>query len=76
VKLSVRQSEEEVAAVDKYAHAASLTSPSAALQHGGRSLGDPELEDAYVAAWDEWEAAGDALAWEATAADGLVGAAR
>jgi Arc/MetJ-type ribon-helix-helix transcriptional regulator len=76
MKLSVSLSEEDVAAVDKYARAAGLTSRSAAIQHAIRLLGDPELEDAYAAAWDEWEASGDALAWEATAADGLVDAAR
>jgi hypothetical protein len=39
-------------------------------------LGDPELDDAYAEAWDEWEASGDAAAWESTVDDGLVDAAR
>ena len=76
MKLSVSLSENEVAALDKYAHAAGLTSRSAAIQQAIRLLGDPELEDSYAAAWDEWEASGDAAAWESTSADGFVDAAR
>lgn len=76
VKLSVSLSESEVAALDKFAQAAGLKSRSAAIQQAIKLLGDPELEDAYAAAWQEWEASGDAQAWEATAADGLVDASR
>jgi Arc/MetJ-type ribon-helix-helix transcriptional regulator len=76
VKLSVSLSEAEVAALDKYARAAGLASRSAAIQQAIRLLGDPELEESYAAAWDAWEASGDAAAWEATAADGLIDAAR
>ncbi|MGV8976607.1 MAG: ribbon-helix-helix domain-containing protein [Cellulomonas sp.] len=76
MKLSVSLSEDEVAALDKYAHAAGLSSRSAAIQQAIRLLGNPELEDAYAAAWDEWESSGDAAAWESTAADGLADAAR
>jgi hypothetical protein len=76
MKLSVSLSEDEVAALDNYARAAGLGSRSAAVQHAIRLLGDPELEDSYAAAWDAWEASGDAAAWESTAADGLVDAAR
>ena len=72
--MSVSLSVEDVAAVDKYARTAGLASRSAAIQHAIRLLGDPELEDAYAAAWDEWEASGDAAAWDATAADGLLDA--
>jgi len=76
MKLSVSLSESEVAALDKYARAAGLRSRSAAIQQAIRLLGDPELEDSYAAAWDEWEASGDAAAWDSTAADGLADAAR
>ena len=76
MKLSVSLSEDEVAALDKYAQAAGLASRSAAIQQAIRLLGDPELEDSYAAAWDEWEGPGDAAAWESTAADGLADAAR
>jgi len=76
MKLSISLSEDEVAALDKYAHAVGLSSRSAAIQQAIRLLGDPELEGAYTEAWDEWEASGDAAAWDSTAADGLADAAR
>ncbi len=76
MKLSISLSDEEVAALDKYAQAAGLPSRSAAIQQAIRLLGDPELEDAYAEAWDEWQTSGDAEAWESTAGDGLVDAAR
>lgn len=71
VKLSVSLSPSEVETIDNYARAAGLTSRSAAIQQAIRLLGDPELEDAYAAAWQEWEASGDAQAWATTVADGL-----
>jgi Arc/MetJ-type ribon-helix-helix transcriptional regulator len=76
MKLSVSLSEDEVATLDRYASAAGLGSRSAAIQQAIRLLGDPELEDSYAAAWEEWEASGDAAAWDSTTADGLVDAAR
>ena len=76
MKLSISLSEDDVAALDKYAHAAGLRSRSAAIQQAIKLLGDPELEAAYATAWDEWEASGDAADWDSTAADGLLDAAR
>ncbi len=76
MKLSVSLSEEDVAALDRYARATGLSSRSAAIQHAIRLLGDPELEQDYAAAWEEWESSGEGAAWEATAGDGLVDAAR
>ena len=76
VKLSVSLSESEVAALDKYARAAGLKSRSAAIQQAIRLIGDAELQSAYEEAWREWETAGDADAWESTAADGLADAPR
>ena len=76
MKRSISLSDEEVEALDKYARAAGLPSRSAAIQQAIRLLGDPELEDAYAEAWNEWQSSGDAEAWESTAADGLVDAAR
>jgi Arc/MetJ-type ribon-helix-helix transcriptional regulator len=71
VKLSVSLSPSEVETLDKYARTAGLKSRSAAIQQAIRLLGDPELEDAYAAAWQEWEDSGDARAWAATITDGL-----
>ncbi len=76
VKLSVSLSEDDVAALDRYAKAAGLKSRSAAIQEAIRRLGDADLEDAYAAAWQEWEDSGDAEAWESASADGLADAPR
>ncbi len=71
VKLSVSLSPSEVALLDKYAQSAGLKSRSAAIQQAIKLLGDPDLEDAYTAAWQEWEDAGEAEAWAVTVADGV-----
>lgn len=76
MKLRVSLSEGELAALDKYARAEGLKSRSAAIRQAIRLLGDPELEAAYAAAWQEWEDSGDAEAWESTVADGLADAPR
>ncbi|GAA6525876.1 ribbon-helix-helix domain-containing protein [Intrasporangium sp. DVR] len=76
MKLSISLPEEDVAVLDRYARAAGIPSRSAAIQRAIRLLGQPDLDDAYAAAWDEWEASGDAAAWEETTADGLADAAR
>jgi hypothetical protein len=64
------------ALLDRFAQAVGITSRSAAIQRAIRLLPSPELDDAYAAAWDEWEASGDAAAWEETTADGLADASR
>ena len=71
MKLSVSLSASEVETLDKYARAAGLKSRSAAIQQAIKLLGDPELEDAYAAAWQEWEDSGESEAWAGTVADGL-----
>ncbi len=74
--MSISLSDEDLAALDRYVHAAGVPSRSAAIQRAIRMLRDPELEDAYAAAWDEWQASGEATAWEVATADGLADAAR
>lgn len=76
MKLSISLSDDDVAALDQYVEAAGVPSRSAAIQRAIRMLRGPELEDAYAAAWDEWQASGEADAWEVVAADGLTDAAR
>lgn len=76
MKLSISLSEEDVAALDRYARASGITTRSAAIQRAIRRLGDPQMDDAYAAAWEEWESSGDAAAWEETSTDGLADAAR
>ena len=75
VKLSISLPPSDVEALDKYAAAAGLKSRSAAIQQAIRLLGDAELQDAYAAAWNEWESTGDADIWQTTDADGLGDAA-
>jgi hypothetical protein len=62
VKLSISLSDGDVEALDRYAKSAGLPSRSAAIRIAIQRLGDPELEEAYTAAWDEWEASGGAAA--------------
>ena len=76
MKLSISLSEEDVAALDRYVLAAGIPSRSAAIQRAIRLLGQADLDDAYAAAWDEWESSGDAAAWEESTADGLADAPR
>lgn len=76
MKLSVSLPDEDVAALDDYARSQGLRSRSAALQRAIRVLRNPELEQDYAAAWQEWEASGEEAAWATTAADGLADAAR
>lgn len=66
MKLSISLPDDDVAVLDRYAEAAGLSSRSAAIQQAIRMLGDPELDDAYAAAWEEWETSGDADAWRNT----------
>ena len=76
MKLSISLPEEDIAALDRYARGAGISSRSAAIQRAIRLLAQPELDEAYAAAWQEWEAFGDAAAWEDTSADGLTDASR
>lgn len=76
MKLSISLSDDDVAALDLYVEAAGVPSRSAAIQRAIRLLADPQIEDAYAAAWDEWQGSGDASSWEVTTADGLADAAR
>lgn len=76
MKLSISLPEEDVAALDRYAHAAGIASRSAAIRRAIGLLAQPELDDAYEAAWDEWQTSGDAAAWEESTADGLADAPR
>lgn len=67
VESSVNLCEADVAGLDAYVLAAGVPSRSAAIAEAIRLLGDPELQGAYEAAWQEWAASGDEEAWESTA---------
>ncbi|HVV30526.1 MAG TPA: antitoxin [Mycobacteriales bacterium] len=69
-------SEDDLAVLDEYAHAAGLRSRSAAMQHAIRLLRYADLEEDYAAAWNEWESSGEEAAWADAADDGLRVASR
>jgi Arc/MetJ-type ribon-helix-helix transcriptional regulator len=71
MKVSVSLPAEDVEFLDAYASAHAFSSRSAALQQAIRILRMSELDDAYGAAWAEWEASGEGALWDATAGDGL-----
>jgi Arc/MetJ-type ribon-helix-helix transcriptional regulator len=72
MKLSVSLPDEDVEFLDAYAAAQGIGSRSAVLHRAVRLLHAHELGPAYEDAFAEWDASGDAGAWEATAADGLT----
>ena len=76
MKISVSLPEEDVATLDEFARTTGLRSRSAVLHHAVGMLRLPELERDYEAAWDEWESSGELMAWDPTAGDGVVNAAR
>ncbi|CAN5618938.1 hypothetical protein BH20ACT21_BH20ACT21_16810 [soil metagenome] len=71
MKLSVSLPDEDVEFLDAYAAAQGFPSRSAVVHRAVRLLRASELGAAYEDAWEEWEAAGEADAWDATTADGL-----
>jgi Arc/MetJ-type ribon-helix-helix transcriptional regulator len=73
MKVSISLPVEDVAYLDQYTKDAGLESRSAALQKAVRLLRTAELRDAYAAAWEEFDPAGDAALWETTVGDGLEG---
>jgi Arc/MetJ-type ribon-helix-helix transcriptional regulator len=73
MKVSISLPDEDVAYLDQYTKEAGLESRSAALQKAVRLLRTAELRDAYAAAWEEFDSAGDAALWETTVGDGLEG---
>jgi metal-responsive CopG/Arc/MetJ family transcriptional regulator len=76
VKLSISLPEEDVALLDAFARQSGIRSRSAAVQHAVRLLRHVHLEQDYDQAFAEWESAGEHVAWDGTAADGLAGAQR
>ena len=62
--------------LDEYARSSGLASRSAVVQHAIRMLRGSALDQDYADAWNEWESSGEQAAWDGTAADGLVDAAR
>ena len=76
MKLSISLTEEDVALVDDYLRRSGLDSRSAVIRRALHLLRQPQLQDDYAAAWDEWAGAGDQAGWDSTVDDGASGAAR
>jgi Arc/MetJ-type ribon-helix-helix transcriptional regulator len=71
MKVSVSLPSEDVEFLDAYASAHAFPSRSAVLQQAIRVLRLSDLDDAYGAAWAEWDEGGDAAAWDVTSGDGV-----
>lgn len=76
MKVSVSLSEADLATLDRYVEQAGLESRSAGVQQAIRRLQDPELEDAYAQAWEEWTTSGEEDLWAPATADGIADAPR
>ncbi|TQN42105.1 ribbon-helix-helix CopG family protein [Blastococcus colisei] len=76
MKLSISLSDEDVAFVDEYVAASGLESRSAAIRRALHLLRQPQLEQDYERAWEEWAASGEQAAWDTTAGDGVADAPR
>ena len=72
MKLSVSLPDGDVEYLDAYARTKGHKSRSAVLHKAVRALRVTELGSAYEDAWDTWESAGEAAAWEPTTGDGLA----
>ncbi|MFZ0089117.1 MAG: ribbon-helix-helix domain-containing protein [Solirubrobacteraceae bacterium] len=70
MKLSVSLPDEDVEFLDEYARARA-GSRSGAVHEAIDTLRQAGLAEAYEQAWDEWDAGGEAEAWEPAAGDGL-----
>lgn len=71
MKLSISLPDEDVDFLDSYADAQGIPSRSAVLHKAVRFLRAAELAPAYEDAWTQWEAEGEAEAWERVTGDGL-----
>jgi Arc/MetJ-type ribon-helix-helix transcriptional regulator len=72
MKISVSLPEEDVSFVDEYSAKTDAASRSAVIHEAIKLLRNAELEEHYLAAWDEWYASGDAELWDAVSADGIT----
>jgi Arc/MetJ-type ribon-helix-helix transcriptional regulator len=71
MKVSISLPDEDLEFLDRYTKQAGLDSRSAALQKAVRLLRTAELSTEYAAAWEEFDADGDAALWETTVGDGI-----
>ncbi|MCP2289339.1 ribbon-helix-helix protein, CopG family [Nocardia amikacinitolerans] len=72
MKLSVSLSEDDVAVLDAEVCRSGLPGRSAAIHKAIDLLRSRSLEDAYEAAWDEWDASDEDDVWSIATGDGLA----
>ncbi|HWE92109.1 MAG TPA: ribbon-helix-helix domain-containing protein, partial [Pseudonocardiaceae bacterium] len=75
MKVSVSLADDDVVFIDEYVRSHRARSRSAAIHEAVELLRSAQLADAYAAAWDEWEADGEADVWESAVGDGINGGA-
>jgi Arc/MetJ-type ribon-helix-helix transcriptional regulator len=73
MKVSISLPEEDVEFLDEYAKRVGMDSRSAVIQRAVRLLRSTGLGPAYAAAFEEWEADGEAAVWDSTVGDGIEG---
>lgn len=71
MKVSVSLPTDDVEFLDTYARAENYDSRSSVVHHAIRLLRASRLGDAYEDAWRDWQAGGDAEAWEPVTGDGI-----
>jgi Arc/MetJ-type ribon-helix-helix transcriptional regulator len=71
MKISVSLPEEDIEFLDAYAKSLGVRSRSAVVQRAVRLMRAQELGPAYAEAWEEWQASGNADAWDSAAGDGI-----
>jgi Arc/MetJ-type ribon-helix-helix transcriptional regulator len=76
MKVSVSLPDEDVAYIDEYAQRQGAASRSAVLHRAVTLLRMSELEEAYGAAFDEWDQSDETDLWDRTVGDGLTDAPR
>lgn len=72
MKLSVSLPAEDVEFIDEYSRRTGSPTRSSVIQQAIALLREASLQDAYAAAFDEWERDTDAERWETTVADGVA----
>lgn len=70
MKLSVSLPQEDVEFVDEYSARTGSASRSSVIHEAIALLRQASLQDAYAAAFDEWDGSDDTTLWDAAVADG------
>ena len=76
MKLSISLSRKEADFLDSYVRDSGASSRSEAVRRALDLLREAQMEHAYAAAWQEWEAGEDGHLWDRTSGDGLSDASR